>query len=76
MRQRNVRYQMAKKSRKRFSAPVSFNHTCELNRVWPCKAVQEICLDPPGAAHATAWLVRPRGCAPSRAAGRAANPAT
>ena len=54
MRHRNVRHQMTKKSRERFSAPVSFNHTCELNRVCPCKAVREICLDPPGAARAVA----------------------
>ena len=50
----DVRHQMTKKSRERFSAPVSFNHTCELNRVWLCKAVREICLDPPGAARAVA----------------------
>ena len=48
VRQRNVRHQMTnKKGRERFSALVSFNHTCELNKVWPCRAVREICLEPP-----------------------------
>ena len=48
VRQRNVRHQMTnKRGRERFSALVSFNHTCELNGAWPCRAVREICLDPP-----------------------------
>ena len=48
VRQRNVRHQMTnRKGRERFSALVSFNHTCELNGAWPSRAVREICLDPP-----------------------------
>lgn len=48
VRHRNVRHQTTnKKGRERFSALVSFNHTCELNGAWPSRAVREMCLDPP-----------------------------
>ena len=40
VRQRNVRHQMTNKRAGRFSALVSFNHTCELNGVWTCRAVR------------------------------------
>ena len=41
VRQRNVRHQMTdKKGMERFSALVSFNHTCELNEAWPSRAVR------------------------------------
>ena len=47
IRQRVVRHQMVTKGgRERFSALVSFNHTCQLNGVWPCRGVMALCADP------------------------------
>lgn len=48
IRQRVVRNQMINyRGMERFSALVSFNHTCQLNGVWPCLGVRELCLNPP-----------------------------
>lgn len=45
--QRVVRNPMVnKRGREQFSALVSFNYTCQLNGVWPCRTARDLCLNP------------------------------